>query len=97
MYNEISHQYDIIKKYGELQSQKHNFLVSLHIAFETKHKFFLVFDLMKGGDLVTMLGKKKSFSESVTKFYIACIILGLGHLHKNDYHHNYKHLTMSHI
>lgn len=39
---------------------------------------------VKGGELYTLLSKEKRFSESRAKFYAVQIILGLGHLHKDN-------------
>jgi len=39
---------------------------------------------MKGGDLFSLIDKKKKFPEEVAKFYCATISLALEHLHKND-------------
>lgn len=40
---------------------------------------------MKGGELFTYLRAQKRFSESQAKFYAACIILAIGHLHNKNY------------
>lgn len=42
-------------------------------------------DFMEGGDLFTHIKKSKGFTEEQCKFMIACIVLGLGHLHNQGY------------
>lgn len=44
-------------------------------------------DLLTGGDLRYHLGRKQRFKESETRFFIACIILGLEYLHSNNIIH----------
>lgn len=68
-----------------LQHVNHPFLVSLHSAFSNRRKIYFVMELMRGGELYGHLGKVKRFSESETKFLIACIALALGHLHTNNF------------
>ena len=68
-----------------LQHVNHPFLVSLNSAFQSKHKLYFVMELMRGGELYCLLGKARSFTEEQTKFFVACVILGLGHLHANNF------------
>jgi serine/threonine kinase 32 len=44
-------------------------------------------DMMTGGDLRHHLGKMKRFTESQTKFFAACITVGLEYVHVNDIIH----------
>lgn len=44
-------------------------------------------DLMPGGDLRYHIGRKRRFSEDQTKFFVACIFLGLEYLHNNNIIH----------
>jgi serine/threonine protein kinase len=44
-------------------------------------------DLMPGGDLRYHIGKMRRFSEEQTKFFVACILLGLEYLHNNNIIH----------
>ena len=52
------------------------FIVGLWYAFETASRLCLVMDFCSGGDLLSLLTKLSSFSESQARFYIAEIILG---------------------
>lgn len=40
---------------------------------------------MRGGELFQHLRTYRKFSEQFAKFYAACVILGLGHLHAKNY------------
>ena len=44
-------------------------------------------DMMTGGDLRYHIARRKTFTESETKFFIACIISGLEYLHVNGILH----------
>lgn len=63
----------------------HPFLVGLVYAFQTPDKLYFVMEFMKGGELYQHLMKLDRFTEYQAKFYAACIIMALGHLHNNDY------------
>ena len=62
-------------------STQHPFIVSLHYAFQTKTKLYLVLDYCPGGELFFHLGKHQCFPENLACFYTAEIVLALGHLH----------------
>jgi serine/threonine protein kinase len=59
----------------------HPFLITLHYAFQTDSKLYLVLDYMSGGDLATISNDRK-FTEDEVKIYIGETILALEHLHK---------------
>jgi serum/glucocorticoid-regulated kinase 2 len=69
-----------------LQKIKHPFIVSLHYAFQTKEKLYLVLDFLAGGELFFHLGQSPTgrFDEWRAKFYTAQIGLAIGHLHSLD-------------
>lgn len=62
----------------------HPYIVTLYYAFQSKDRLFLVMDYCGGGDLLSALTRKKSFSEEDAAFYIAEITLALSHLHKKN-------------
>ena len=51
-------------------------------AFQTSKKLVFVLEWLNGGDLFHHLDKKHVYDEAKAKFYMAEIILALGHLHK---------------
>ncbi|KAJ3154964.1 Ribosomal protein S6 kinase beta-1 [Geranomyces michiganensis] len=59
----------------------HPFIVSLHYAFQTNEKLYLILTYASGGELFTYLAKEKMFAEPVACFYIAELLLALEHLH----------------
>lgn len=46
-------------------------------------------EFLPGGDLMTMLIKYDTFSEDVTRFYIAECVLAIEAVHKLDFIHRY--------
>lgn len=70
-----------------LAKLKHPFLVNIHYAFQDPEKLYLVLDLMTGGDLRYHLGIHRTFSESTTKFFVACLVTALEYLHANKVIH----------
>lgn len=62
----------------------HPFIVTLHYAFQTQDRLCLVMDYCGGGDLLSALTRRKSFTEEETAFYIAQIVLALAHLHSKN-------------
>lgn len=67
-----------------LQKINHPFVVSLHYAFQTKDRLYLVLDFLSGGELFFHLGQVGRFDEWRAKFYAAEIGLAIGHLHGLD-------------
>ena len=59
----------------------------MHFAFQDNDNLYLVIDLLTGGDLRYHICKHKKFTEEQTKFFIACIILGLEYCHYNNIIH----------
>ncbi len=60
---------------------RHPFIVSLHYAFQTAGKVYLVMDFLPGGQLLFHLRKEAMFSEAIVRFYAAEILLAIEHLH----------------
>ena len=56
-------------------------------AFQDYENLYLVTDLVQGGDLRYHLTKQKKFSELETKFFVACILVGLEYMHNNGVIH----------
>ncbi|XP_053663772.1 uncharacterized protein LOC128712933 [Anopheles marshallii] len=62
--------------------QEAPFLVTMHYAFQTDSKLYLILDYVIGGELFTLLCKRLLFEESAVQIYIAEIIVAIEHLHK---------------
>ncbi|KAI8820721.1 kinase-like domain-containing protein [Fimicolochytrium jonesii] len=64
-----------------LEEVQHPFIVTLHYAFQTPSKLYLILSYASGGELFTYLTKEKMFAEDVACFYISELLLALEHLH----------------
>lgn len=60
---------------------RHPFIVDLYYAFQDHEKLYLILEYASGGELFRHLEMEKFFSEEVTAFYVAEIILALDYLH----------------
>ena len=56
-------------------------------SFQDRDNLYLVMDLLTGGDLRYHICHKRKFSEEQTKFFIACVLLGLEYIHSNNVIH----------
>ncbi|EIE83899.1 hypothetical protein RO3G_08604 [Rhizopus delemar RA 99-880] len=64
-----------------LESVSHPFLVKLWGTFQTNNYIFLAMDYVPGGELFSLIQKKKRLSEEEAKFYAAEIVLAIEYLH----------------
>jgi len=67
-----------------LQALQHPFLMKLRFAFQTDSKLYFVLDYYRGGELFFHLKKRRKFTESEVRIFIAEVALALGHLHSLD-------------
>ena len=70
-----------------LEMMNHPFIINMHFSFQDNDHLYITMDLLTGGDLRYHLCRNKKFSESETKFFIACIILSLEYIHTNNIIH----------
>ena len=77
-----------IKYERELLSHlKHPFIINMYYAFQDNKNLYLVMDFLSGGDLRYHICKNRKFTEEQSKFFIACILLGLEYCHKHKIIH----------
>lgn len=58
------------------------FLATMHYAFQTPQKLYLVLEFVQGGELFTHLFKVDKFPEEQARIYIAEIIVAIEQLHE---------------
>lgn len=63
------------------------FLVNMKDSFQDKKCLYLLLDLVSGGDLRFHLCDKKTFSEEQSRFFAACILMGLKAIHEKQILH----------
>ncbi|XP_071368622.1 serine/threonine-protein kinase N2-like, partial [Centroberyx affinis] len=65
-----------------INASRHPFLVNLHGCFQTGDHVCFVMEYSPGGDLMIHI-HNNVFTEAQTRFYSACVLLGLEFLHLN--------------
>ncbi|XP_026199141.1 serine/threonine-protein kinase N2-like isoform X2 [Anabas testudineus] len=65
-----------------INASRHPFLVNLHGCFQTSDHVCFVMEYLPGGDLMIHI-HNNAFTEAQTRFYSACVLLGLEFLHLN--------------
>ena len=63
-----------------LEKIRHPNIVSLRYAFQSPDKLYMILDYVNGGELFFHLKKTGRFTEDRVRFYVAQIVLALGHL-----------------
>ena len=64
-------------------------VVKLETTFQDNAYLYMLMEFLPGGDLMTMLIKYEIFSEDITRFYMAEIVLAIEAVHKLGYVHRY--------
>ena len=67
-----------------LYNVEHPFIVSMDYVFQNDFRIYFLMNFIKGGELYRHLNRMKRFSEEQARFFIAQIILAIGHLHKKN-------------
>ena len=64
-----------------------SFIVNLIYSFQDSDNLYLVLDFLKGGDLRYHICKNGNITEEQTKFFLACLTLGLEYIHSHSLIH----------
>lgn len=64
-------------------------VVQLYYSFQDSQYLYLLMEFLPGGDLMTMLIKYDTFSEDVTRFYMAECVLALEAVHRLGFIHRW--------
>lgn len=67
-----------------LSDVDHPFIINLAFAFQTERKLYFIMEYCPGGDLFSLLQRKKRLTEDETRFYIAQVCLAIDHLHSKN-------------
>ncbi|TIA91668.1 hypothetical protein E3P81_01888 [Wallemia ichthyophaga] len=70
-----------------LAENKSPWVVNLYYSFQDAKYLYLLMEFLPGGDLMTMLIKYDTFSEDVTRFYIAECVLAIEAVHTLGFVH----------
>eukprot|EP01017_Pseudomicrothorax_dubius_P040911 TRINITY_DN6491_c0_g1_i4.p1 TRINITY_DN6491_c0_g1~~TRINITY_DN6491_c0_g1_i4.p1 ORF type:complete len:351 (-),score=64.92 TRINITY_DN6491_c0_g1_i4:115-1167(-) len=67
-----------------LAQMKHPFIVRMMNSFQNERKLFFVLEYCPGGELFQLLQRTRVLTEEQAKFYLAQIVMAIGHLHEKD-------------
>lgn len=70
-------------------SKDNPWLVKLHASFQDSAYLYMLMEFLPGGDLMTMLIKQEIFSEDITRFYMAEVVMAIEAVHKLGFQHRY--------
>ena len=62
----------------------HPCIITMHNAFQSASRLFMLMEVASGGELYQQLEKKIRFPPEQARFYSGCVTLAIGHLHKHD-------------
>ena len=65
-------------------------IVKLHFSFQDSEYLYLIMEYLPGGDMMTLLMRKETLSEEVTRFYIAETVLAIESIHNHNYIHRHS-------
>ncbi|KAK9705454.1 hypothetical protein RND81_07G058500 [Saponaria officinalis] len=63
------------------------YIVKLYYSFQDAEYLYLIMEYLPGGDLMNLLIKEDTLTESVAKFYVAQTVLAIDSLHNHNYIH----------
>ncbi|XP_051114054.1 uncharacterized protein LOC127239779 [Andrographis paniculata] len=64
-----------------------NYIVKLYCSFQDAEYLYLVMEYLPGGDIMTLLMREETLTETVARFYIAQSVLAIESIHKHNYIH----------
>ncbi|KAK4760067.1 hypothetical protein SAY87_023198 [Trapa incisa] len=64
-----------------------HFIVKLFYSFQDADYLYLIMEYLPGGDMMTLLMREETLTETVARFYIAQTILAIESIHKHNYIH----------
>ncbi|KAE8667075.1 serine/threonine-protein kinase CBK1-like isoform X3 [Hibiscus syriacus] len=64
-----------------------HFIVKLYYSFQDADYLYLIMEYLPGGDMMTLLMREDTLTETVARFYIAQSVLAIESIHKHNYIH----------
>ncbi|PON39420.1 Rho-associated protein kinase [Parasponia andersonii] len=62
-------------------------IVKLYYSFQDAEYLYLIMEYLPGGDIMTLLIREETLTETVARFYIAQSVLAIESIHKHNYIH----------
>ena len=70
-----------------LRCLKHQNIIELHEVYEDENTVYLVLELLRGGELQTKIGSRKSFTEKTAAELFSKLLKALVHCEENEIIH----------
>lgn len=70
-----------------LAEADHQWVVKMFYSFQDSRNLYLVMEFLPGGDMMTLLIKKDTFSDEMTQFYVAETASAIAYIHKLGFIH----------
>lgn len=77
-----------------LAESNSQWVVQLYFSFQDSAYLYLIMEFLPGGDLMSMLIKYDTFTEDVTRFYMAECVLAIEAVHNLGFIHRYMTFRM---
>ena len=65
-----------------LAESDNSWVVKMYYSFQDVQSLYLVMEFLPGGDLMTLLIRKDTFTEQQTQFYVAESVLAINFIHE---------------
>merc|ERR1712117_459145 len=81
---ELGQQSHIINEKRVMEKMNTPFLVNLRGTFKDKYRVYFLLDVCLGGELFTILRRRRYFNEATSKFYAGCVVEAFDYMHERD-------------
>merc|ERR1719412_236356 len=78
---ELGQQSHILNEKHVMELLHNPFLVNLQATFKDKYRVYFLLDVCLGGELFTLLRKRRYFDEPASKFYAGCVVEAFDYMH----------------
>merc|ERR1719499_2263384 len=81
---DLGQQAHIINEKKVMQMMNNFFLVNLRATYKDPRRVYFLLDACLGGELFTILRRRRYFDEPTSRFYTACVVEGFEYMHSRN-------------
>merc|ERR1712045_602905 len=81
---ELGQQEHIVNEKDVMLLMNNPFLVNLRGTYKDKYRVYFLLDVCLGGELFTILRRRRYFDEDTSRFYAGCVIEAFDYMHGED-------------
>lgn len=81
---ELGQSSHIVTEKRVMELMNNRFLVNLRRTYKDEWRVYFLVDVCLGGELFTILRRKRSFNEEQTQFYVGCVVEAFDYMHSQD-------------